>query len=358
MALQRPWGARQSPPRRQTPRPGARADEHVWGGVVTAAVNPPAGRAAPPMDAKGQRYRLPDPKTGKDTLWTRSTTFAKAIANMEAIHKWEKRLVVKGISQRPDLHALAAATPLEDKKKLDELADQAKEFARASAGSNLGTALHAFTEQVDRGEELTAPEPWAADIAAYRDKLAGEQITVIPSLIERVVIVPAYKVAGKFDRIVQMPDGRQLIADVKTTQNIDYSWNEIAIQLALYAHARHMTTEDYRAYLPMPNVNVDQALVMHVPAGQGRCDLYTVDIAAGWEAAYFCKLIRSWRSRRNLHQPYVYDRVLERIGQATSREALEALWAEAAAFGQWTDQHTSAAKQRAAQLEAEGEAAA
>jgi hypothetical protein len=303
------------------------------------------------MDAKNQRYRLPDPQTGKPTLWTRSTTWAKAIADMQAITKWEKRMVAKGIATRQDLVALAAATPLENKDKLNEIADSAKEFAKASAGSNLGTALHAFTEQVDRGEELTAPAPWDADIAAYQAKLTAEKVTIIPDLIERVVVVPAYKVAGKLDRIVDLNDGGlPVIADVKTTQKIDYSWTEIAIQLALYAHAQHMTTEDYTDYLPMPNVDLDRALVMHIPAGQARCDLYTVNIAAGWEAAYICKIVRGWRNRKDLAQPYAWDPIPNLITAATTREAVEALWRAHAAT--WTPAHTKAAKARLEGLEA------
>jgi len=52
----------------------------------------------------------------------------------------------------------------------------------------------------------------------------------------------------------------------------------------------------------MIEVNQEQALVVHLPAGEGRCTLYLVDIAAGWEMAQVCGAVREWRARRDLAQ--------------------------------------------------------
>jgi len=41
-------------------------------------------------------------------------------------------------------------------------------------------------------------------------------------------------------------------------------------------------------------------LVLHLPAGEGRCTPYLVDVAAGWEAAQLCAQARAWRARRDL----------------------------------------------------------
>jgi hypothetical protein len=57
-------------------------------------------------------------------------------------------------------------------------------------------------------------------------------------------------------------------------------------------------------YQPMPEVSHDKALVIHLPAGQARCELHWVDIAAGWQAAQLAAAVRTWRGNRDLTQPY------------------------------------------------------
>lgn len=44
---------------------------------------------------------------------------------------------------------------------------------------------------------------------------------------------------------------------------------------------------------------------MHLPVGEARCDLYMVDIAAGWDMASICGTVRDWRKRKNLAAPYL-----------------------------------------------------
>ncbi|HZV48732.1 MAG TPA: hypothetical protein VFD49_03075 [Candidatus Dormibacteraeota bacterium] len=50
-------------------------------------------------------------------------------------------------------------------------------------------------------------------------------------------------------------------------------------------------------------VDRSHALVLHLPAGEGRCTSYLVDIAAGWETAQLCAQTRAWRARRDLAKP-------------------------------------------------------
>ncbi|HOW96120.1 MAG TPA: PD-(D/E)XK nuclease family protein, partial [Mycolicibacterium fallax] len=170
----------------------------------------------------------------------------------------------------------------------------------ASSGANIGTALHAFTEAVDAGRPVTIPAPWDADVAAYTAALQAADVAVDPAYIETVLALHSIEVAGTMDRLVTMPDGRRLIADLKTGKDLSYGWGEIAIQLALYAHAEQIFDVATGQYRAMPEVDRSEALVMHLPAGQARCDLYLVDIAAGWEAVEIAMRVRSWRKRRDL----------------------------------------------------------
>lgn len=310
------------------------------------------------------RYLLPDPNTGKERPWTRATTLASTLADTYGLTQWQMRMVAKGLGMRPDLLALAAAAHVDDKATLNRVANDAKEAAGSSAGANAGTALHSFTEAVDRGEDPQVPDPWAGDIAAYRRTLEASGVTTRPEWIERITVVPEYGVAGTFDRILILPDGRQVIGDVKTGKDLSYSWSEIAIQLALYAHATHMWGG--QAWESMPIVDPNEAVVIWLPVGRGECTLWTVDIAAGWEMAAVAHRVRAWRSRKDLaamqsgtvspaastqllmeHAVNGAAQRLERaVRAAASVDDLVALWAKADADGTWTPALTALAADR------------
>jgi predicted GIY-YIG superfamily endonuclease len=263
-------------------------------------ITPPAPACAEPSRDQYGRYLLPDPETGEPRAWTRATTWARTLSDLTGLHKWDCRMVAKGITMRPDLYALAAAH--DDTLALDTLTEAAREAAAASAPANLGTALHKFTERHDRGEDVTPPDPWAADLAAYTAALRAEGITIDPGWIERITPVVALGAAGTLDRIASVPGHGLVIADVKTGQALRWSWGEIAVQLALYAHGAGLWNGT--GYDPMPPVSLERALVIHLPAGQARCDLYWLDITAGWEAAQIAAAVRGWRNRRDLAAPY------------------------------------------------------
>lgn len=330
----------------------------------------------PEFDRYG-RYVIPHPTTGKKTSWTRATTYAKSISDTYALGQWMLRMAVKGVATRPDLYALAAATPIEDKDGLNRIAEDAKEAAAAKAGANLGTALHSFTEQIDRGEQPNVPEPWARDVAAYKQMLATHGIKILPQYMERKVVVPEISVAGTFDRIVDR--GGLKIGDLKTGQDLSFGWLEISVQLAIYSRATHLWTPSTRTFEPMPPVDQDVALVFHLPVGKATAVLYEVDIAAGWQAAQLCGQVRDWRKRRDLAKaistaPAVAAPVAATqpalvstgrkstngsgssglhalITKAASLDELTRLWTDANAIGAWTNAHTDAAKKRRTQLE-------
>jgi hypothetical protein len=198
-------------------------------------------------------------------------------------------------------------------------------------------------------------------------------VEILAPYIERMVVVPEFQVAGTFDRIVRVPDGRLVIADVKSARDVSYSWVEIAVQMALYSRGHAIWNKRSSQYEPMPDVDPDRGLVMHVPVGKGVCMLYEVDLAAGWTIARLCAQVRTTRSRKDLATPLKQTRAdgapadgagraaLRRLGRTTlmngiktarSEADLIALWEKADADGSWTDEATEAAKARKAQLAA------
>jgi predicted GIY-YIG superfamily endonuclease len=226
-----------------TPRPTTTDGGQL--AMLTDDITTLPARIDPVRDQYG-RYLLPDPATGQERAWTRATTWAKTLSDT--------------------------------------------------------TGLHKFTERHDRGEHIEPPAPWDADLAAYATTITAAGITISPAHIERITPVPDLAVAGTLDRITAVPGHGLVIADVKTAHDLRYSWGEIAIQLAIYAHGAGLWTGT--GYDPMPEVSQTRALVIHLPAGQARCDLHWIDIQAGWDAAKLAAHARAWRCRRDLAEPF------------------------------------------------------
>ena len=126
-------------------------------------------------------------------------------------------------------------------------------------------------------------------------------VEISRNYIETIGLVMEFGVAGTMDRLVRFQHSRlPMVGDLKTTPKIKYSWAEIAIQLALYAHAGYVWEHVQQQHRPMLKVDQERALVIHLPAGQARCQLYIVDIKSGWEMAMLCKTVRVWRNRKDL----------------------------------------------------------
>jgi hypothetical protein len=249
------------------------------------------------------RYLLPHPETGVEQAWTRVTTLSSTLADRFGLEKWMQRNIVYGIGQRQDLYARAAAAKLEDKDTLTEIVDAAQAAAADKAGANLGSAIHQFTERIDRGETLVVPPPHDKDVNAYQTTLRAADIEVVYGWIEKVVCIPELDVVGTLDRVVEHPWDGPLprVADLKTGKDVvKYGMTEIALQLALYANATHWW--DGTQWHPMIDVDKTSAIVIHLPVGQGRCTLYEVDIAAGWDAVRLAVDVRAWRKRKDLAQ--------------------------------------------------------
>lgn len=276
--------------------------------VADAFDSAPAAKPEPKRDRWG-RYMLPHPVTGKKQAWTRATTMAKSISDTFALSQWSQRMVAKGLAMRPDLASLAYTLDVkQDKDKLNNLVDQAKDAAGQKIAANLGTSLHTFTENVDGGAPLeSVPPQHRADVSAYRAAMDAAGLVAVPHLIERITVVPQFDVAGTFDRILRTSDGDHVIGDVKSGRTLEYGWQEIAIQLALYAqgvNSAGVYDMENGLWTPAPEVRTDYGIVMHLPVGANVCTLYRVDLVQGWAAATLCASVRTWRKTRNLAEPY------------------------------------------------------
>jgi hypothetical protein len=243
-----------------------------------------------PRDRWGRPLIQP-PDGGKPEPYVRVSTLAKALDSKEGLMQWMQRMTAVGLGKRPDLAERAAITDPSDKKALKEIVDGAMQAAESDKAANIGTTLHALTEQMDRGTLDTIPPNHAADLDAYA--LATEPLKVVAT--EMFVVNDHLKAAGTLDRLVRLPDGRLVVADLKTGATEPSYPHGVTTQCAIYAHSWRYDIEKQQrlAYLPENEVSTEVGLLIHLPAGKAKCDLYLLDLTVGWQLAKTATAVRA-----------------------------------------------------------------
>lgn len=311
-----------------------------------------------PADAKVKRdqwnrpiIRQPD---GSEVGYTRMTTLAKVIDDTTMLDKWKIRNVMLGLVERPDL-LLAVRAHRDDKGTLNRLAEDAQEAAKAHAKATIGTALHALTEAVDRGESLEGvPLDYLPVLAAYSrlmanfDVLGAEEFRVLDPLT----------VAGTADRRVRYKvDGKVYILDTKTG-GIGLGALSIACQLAGYAHGcRYNVETGERLSDGADAPDLERGIVLHLPQDGTPASLQWIDLTVGWEALQEAHKVHRLRKvkAKDLLTPLVMDEpveepdpVVQAILAATTVEELRGVWR--VHYAVWTETHTRLAAERQAGL--------
>lgn len=245
---------------------------------------------------------------GTTMAYTRCTTFVKALeGDASALALWKMRMTALGLNARQDLRmAVATAgdgkTP-DSKKALNAIVEQAAEAAAASSAATIGTALHKFTERLDRGEPLgTVPHEFAADLQAY------QQVTQVLEAVqtEQFGVHDELRVAGTWDRL-NRHQGRCYIGDVKTGRVDDLSIGKIAMQLSIYSRCKLYDPKTGARIEQAEPVDQDRAIIIELPAGTGTARLWWVDIAAGWQAVQLASRARKWQAwakMKTLTEPF------------------------------------------------------
>lgn len=243
---------------------------------------------------------------------TRVSTTKSSLSNTIGIQNWSGRRIAEGLAANEAvvIAAMKARAMPEGparERALGKVAEAAFVVGGGKERAGLGTEMHEVTEAINRGE-LTieqADERLQADLKAYYQMLADNDVVILPQFLERQVLCP-YNNAGTFDNIVRMwnPDTCEyelLIADLKTGRKLDLGWLEIIIQLWFYANAYALWTttkviysteqgktdkvvdlEGY--YEPMPaELRTDKVAVFHVPL-DGTATLITIDISGAERA--------------------------------------------------------------------------
>jgi len=252
-----------------------------------------------PRDRWGRPLIVPA-EGGKPIPYTRVSTLAKALDDKTALTNWKCRQVVIGMGTRADLVAVAQSVRGDD-RKLDEVVKDAMTAAESERAANLGTALHALSEQVDAGADIESlPEFARADLAAYKQALTGIEMLAA----EMFVVTDEVQAAGTFDRLVRLPDGRIVVADLKTGRHEPRYPHGATQQIAVYSRGHLYDPEKHRVgHLPTLGIDQSVGLLIHMPAGTGTCDLYLLDLNVGWGLAQVSLAVREAFKKKPI-EPY------------------------------------------------------
>lgn len=317
-----------------------------------------------PGDRRGAHPLVENPKNRKPREdgrlpYTRASSLSNYVTDHSAVDVWEKRSIIKGLSEREDLAAEAAALPpiigntrdkstltrqekLSDKltnQRLDEIGNEAARYANRDYKASWGTAVHGFTDPGPHGD---VPVRMQADVASWYAKTAGWEFL----LTEAFVRNDLYQAAGTFDHLVRipwMPELGAIIVDKKTgILHLD----QFAIQGNVYATGELYDLEkDDGSIIHWPaEVNQEWAILAHIPLGLGRTDLYLVDLVEGRIDCQVACAVRERRQRDNhgrLFDPAEEARmhVAGLISNASSREELNAIALEYRPI--WTEDLTA-----------------
>ena len=232
------------------------------------------------------RPLIPDPVSGETVWHHRPSSLGRIIEDTYGLEQWAQRMTALGCARRPDLLAQVCVldpTDRGDKQQLNKLVAQLKEAGGASDAANLGTAIHSYTEQMDRGESLEPLPEFVADLDAYRQALCDYSIEIDPAWIERFVVWREKRIAGSADRFVRYL-GEWVVLDLKTGQHNPGSFSMLShgAQLAAYAYSSH--TWDGDKFGAMPPVSHELGLILWLPAGQAKAELIEVALVDGADA--------------------------------------------------------------------------
>lgn len=123
-----------------------------------------------------------------------------------------------------------------------------------------GTEVHKHGEQLIRGEEVEPPDELAGHVESYVKFLDEWKPT--PILVEAPVASRRWGYAGTLDSVLELPDGRRVIADIKTSRSGIYA--ETGLQLAAYRYAEFYLHDGEEH--PMDEIGITDAVGIWVRA--------------------------------------------------------------------------------------------
>lgn len=266
-------------------------------------------------------YDLPSVTGSGRAIYPRATTISGTLDEKSNLELWKRREIVKRVVQlhamRPDemIHDYFKVTAGEALKKLDHAINSNNANTLNSAldtidnlmggadAREFGTCIHAWLEAIWTGNALlkevpTIVRPYA--VAALK-AMAIRGLIARPEYIERVVLNDQGEeiVAGRIDCIWELAEtGELVMGDTKTNKDLSYSWLSYGVQIGgVYGWATKMLSVDGQSWEPMPELNRDFAIILHVPNGSPE-KTSTVAIDVWWGGSVLVDSLRARALRK------------------------------------------------------------
>lgn len=281
-------------------------DPFVIPSFTTAGAGQPSDGIRRTLD--GRPY-VHNPAAGKEVIYTRVTTFIDCLEDKFFLEGWKTERAMIGLSVRDDLVERVQGADPDDRDELKAIIADAQEAGGIHEAAKAGTDRHGLVELIHKGLPLPADIDRAAlaDLAAYRDLLAEWGLSPVPGTVEKFVVNHELKMGGTPDVLMTWAKpppayaptvyrSLGIVTDLKTGR-VDYGAGKMAMQLAAYARCRpydpaRPTTQPEK----LCDVSQQVGLVIHLPLGQARADLYAVDLVVGWAGVQLAAAVRAFRT--------------------------------------------------------------
>jgi hypothetical protein len=256
------------------------------------------------------QYLVVPPGKRKPVGYPRATTIAKGLDTSDSLLGHYQRHTAMGLKLRPDLWAQVPTSFDDDTKRpFTKLCDEAHDAGGGNARRDRGTAIHDALEQYVRTGRLPVDVEMSRNVVGVDLALEDAGFEIVPDYVEAMVVLDAFRIAGRMDMVLRHTDGTLYVGDLKTGSSVNYGQLAWACQLAIYANADNIYeqgpatdgSEDVRH--PMPDVDKARAVIVHLNEDTDACDVYWLDIAAGREALDVAMSVRGMKKRKGLLVP-------------------------------------------------------
>jgi len=298
------------------------------------------------------------------------TAVAKIPVDTYSIEQWSQRQVAIGLAMDKNL-VENIAVDIDNRDALNNIVEQAKQTASAHRAADRGSQMHRVLQLVllDQEHKLLTDQQ-RTDAELLKRTLDLHKLTPYDALTEQFVAWPHHTVTGRFDAILERPDGKLILTDLKSGPNAATYPHATAIQLALYARAPHISdaiaTKGDRSevidWRTMPErLEYRYAYVLLAQPGTSTGTFHEINIEHGWAAARMALAIVNWRKEHNYGKDIVQEippplSLLEQACIAPTLKTLRELWTEANDTGELSDDFRAVALERSQQLKTSGAA--
>lgn len=295
------------------------------------------------------------------------SSVAKIPIDTWTLDQWSKRSVALGMALDRNLCENILVDP--DSWELgNEVAEQALRAAKTHHKADRGTQMHRALELTLLGRpEGLLSEQQRADAAVLQATLDRYGLRPHQGMAEQFVAWPHHRVGGRFDAILEKPDGRLLLVDLKSGQNAVLYPDATACQLALYARAPWMSDgveiqgdkTIITNWRPMPEkLDLRYGYVLLVPPDAKIGTLHEVNLEYGWHGAHLALQTINWRKKRGEvvrevpyeDPPTALITYVDLAAGADTVEELRKVWRDANADGRLDSALLTAIDARRAEL--------